>query len=973
MPFLTVEAALFPELCAEAKGPPIHGVQYIGNKRQSLDWIRAQVPDGVTRVVDAFSGGGSVSYMFKREGYHVIANDSLKWPWHIARATVVNQGQKVSEDEVKALLEPNPKAGSWARTHYKGKFWKPGVHQLVDEIRENVDALKGFKRDIALAALGATMLSARGTFPQFTVPKIGDRAYTPKQFKARYAQVIQRLNSMVFKGPKAEARCLDVRALLKTVKADAVYFDPPYVSGILTHNYSYYYHAVEAVMVKGEGRSPDPETAGSTEKTQESLGKKNIGPFFEELFAAAEHIPTWLLSYRDAAFPSEKELKELITAAGREVDLQSREHEYTMAGTKRGGAPSKAKELLFIGRKGKQAKNTKQKAPAAAAKATTKEDPRMKVPSIQLAAQAASLPEDYWTGEARAIVAEHGWPGLALACAVVDADHPGCELEDGLPKVFEAYHLPVMQRAENGELKVLPAVVDSALATLADAAGCPRLPAQALSLAEQKLQSLKDWGLACEAVDAFASLSEEETQGVAAPPAPVVPEGNQLLAIAGSGPRVLPMLSKAQLVAVAAKEDEEGDHAIKFILCHAGTNKNGDHFTADELKKAVKSAAGVKINLKHGQQAQDIVGKTEKASFEDTDGGRIVCAGRLFTKEDELAAKARRLIKENIITKVSMECSYTEGECSVCGETYKNFDERCEHLKESKGGTVDGKEVYAILKGVTFSGAGLLEGYEPADPRADITSMAWERDGRMHAMSYGIYGPNDKPESMKEVLNQEEIREDLWKTQDAFRRVTDSLVMSFVKESSELSDVETKLKKAGADFASRVIQILKSINTNTDKETAVDKNTQAKAGKPLEEMTQEELLAHTKQLQEKADADEKVRQEAEAKAAAETLVQLMEKKGREFEKAEAREAEVTKLAAMTEEARQAVTDTWSALPDKQVEDSAAAAAGTARANAEGAAPTATPDGEPQTLGQKLAMVCNASYEAREGMTATESK
>ena len=60
MPFLTVEAALFPELTAQGASAPQSVVQYIGNKRKLLDWIREQIPEGVKTVVDAFAGGGSV-------------------------------------------------------------------------------------------------------------------------------------------------------------------------------------------------------------------------------------------------------------------------------------------------------------------------------------------------------------------------------------------------------------------------------------------------------------------------------------------------------------------------------------------------------------------------------------------------------------------------------------------------------------------------------------------------------------------------------------------------------------------------------------------------------------------------------------------------------------------------------------------------------------------------------------------------
>jgi hypothetical protein len=37
MSFLTVEAALFPELTAQGAGAPTHGFKYIGNKRKLLE------------------------------------------------------------------------------------------------------------------------------------------------------------------------------------------------------------------------------------------------------------------------------------------------------------------------------------------------------------------------------------------------------------------------------------------------------------------------------------------------------------------------------------------------------------------------------------------------------------------------------------------------------------------------------------------------------------------------------------------------------------------------------------------------------------------------------------------------------------------------------------------------------------------------------------------------------------------------
>ncbi|MFA7329788.1 MAG: DNA adenine methylase [Candidatus Delongbacteria bacterium] len=838
MSFLTVEAALFPELTAQGAGAPSHGVQYIGNKRKLLDWIREQIPEGVKTVVDAFAGGGSVSYMLKREGFQVHSNDSLHWPHHIARAVVVNQSETVTDEEIEALCQSNPKAGSFVRDNYEGKFWKPEIHGVIDEVRENVDALKGFKRDIALAALGATMLSARGWFPQFTTSKVSEDGYSPEQFHERLGQVIRRLNSMVLDGPTCTAQRLDVREFLPKVKADLAYFDPPYVTEFSAANYSANYHVVDAVMVKGEGRNPKADSVTKMEKTQADLTKANILEFFQAVFGAAEHIPNWLLSYRDHSYPSEAELQEVFEKAGREFRLETKDFSYaSLAGKRRNEDPAKAKEYLFVG---------------TAKKAEEPAEPGK-----------SSLPKED-------------------------------DVKDKTP--VDAAAIAAMQAA---------------------AAGKARMTAS---------------------------------------------------------------LEVGHLVAVAEDAKEGGeDHEIAFVLCHAGTNKNSDHFTVDELKKAAASAAGVKINLKHGQKAQDIVGKTESAAFEDVEGGRVVCGGKLFTGSDELAVKARKLIHEELITKVSMECSYQKGECSICGHTFTNAAERCEHLKKQKGQKVEGKDCYEILHGVTFTGAGLLEGYEPADPKADITSMAQGEDGRMRASSY--YGDvGARPENVKQVLIQQEIRDDLWRAQDAFGMVVNTLVGEFTAGKATLDDTGTKIRQAATDTADRVIQILTSISKETD--DMKDPKTQAATDKPLKDMTQAELLqvaeqlaAQNEELTGKVQAAEDEKAKSAAKQAAEALVALMEKKGRAFADAAARQAEVERLAGLSDEARQAVEDTWKDLPDKQAaepteEEKAAAAAaaedggvgsasaagsasgGALRANA-GLAPSTGADPAPQGLTQKL--------------------
>jgi adenine-specific DNA-methyltransferase len=168
------------------------------------------------------------------------------------------------------------------------------------------------------------------------------------------------------------------------------------------------------------------------------------------------------------------------------------------------------------------------------------------------------------------------------------------------------------------------------------------------------------------------------------------------------------------------------DPQFTFTLCRAGTNRNGDHFTAEELAARHSTAVNKKIDLQHSQEFADIVGGIVSADFvEDEKGGRVECVGELYTAESEQARLAHKLIRKGIIAQVSMECDYAEGECSICGKRVKSKADSCVHLAKYKGGEFQGKPVHEILHGVTFTGLGLLD-RKGADENARITQVASE-------------------------------------------------------------------------------------------------------------------------------------------------------------------------------------------------------------------------------------------------------
>lgn len=545
---------------------PKYITNYIGSKQKLVDWIWKHTPEGTGTVLDAFSGSAVVAYMYKTKGLQVIANDRLRYCHHAAKAIIENNSVRLSEDEIEALLADNAKAGSFVQDNFKGIFFAKGVHALIDTIRANCDKLSGFKKDIALFGLGKTCMSGKGGFGHFSSSTdYGRRQDTPDEFKDRLRKNLQRINALVFDNDKEnKAHRQDINDLLPKAKADLAYFDPPYATEFSTTNYERAYHFVEGLMTYWEGLEIKADTKVKYYETDhKTVTKANASEFFQTFLGNAKHIPHWLISYRDHAYPNEQEMKRIIGSFGKQSRMKSKDHHYAI--TSKHGEASNAKERLFVC------------APGAKASAEREEKP---VPMAAAANFHTSIPVDIRLGE--------------------------------------------------GE----------------------RLTTEAM--------------------------------------------------VVGSA----------------------GDPQFSFVLCRTGTNKNGDHFTAEELSGRHMTAVNKKVDLQHSQEFNDIVGGIVAADYlEDDNGGRVECVGELYVHDTPAARLAYKLMKRGIISQVSMECDYQEGECSVCQKRFQNKADYCTHLRKFKGRDFNGQPVFEILHGVTFTGLGLLD-RKGADENARILQVA---------------------------------------------------------------------------------------------------------------------------------------------------------------------------------------------------------------------------------------------------------
>ncbi len=227
---------------------------------------------------------------------------------------------------------------------------RPGVHEAIDTIRSNIDVAKlaGFKKDIALFALGKACITGKGGFGHFGTTKQQEgRADNPKEFKERFAANCRRINALVFKGERpCKAYHGDTRKILPGLKADAAYFDPPYATEFSQTNYERSYHFIEGLMTWWDGKEIREETTTKQYEIPTEVTRANSSQFFEEFLGAAKHIKHWFISYRDHAFPTEPEIKKIIDAAGKASRMKSIEHKYTISAEH--SENSVAKERLFV-------------------------------------------------------------------------------------------------------------------------------------------------------------------------------------------------------------------------------------------------------------------------------------------------------------------------------------------------------------------------------------------------------------------------------------------------------------------------------------------------------------------------------------------------------------------------------------------------------------------------------------------------
>lgn len=239
----------------------LHNRRYIGNKFKLIDWIFSVIKKECSgnSFADIFAGTGVVSAVATRFFDTIIINDFLHSNYIIYNAFFGND--KFSNNKINSIIElyndikDTDLMDNYFSENFGGKFFSYQSAKKIGFIRENIEENKIHLNEKEYSMLITSLL--------YSADKI---ANTVGHYDA-YFKDKNIVDSFIMKpidpiiGGNIEIYQEDSNMLVKKIKADIAYIDPPYNS----RQYSRFYHVLETLTkwnkpkLYGVALKPEPE------------------------------------------------------------------------------------------------------------------------------------------------------------------------------------------------------------------------------------------------------------------------------------------------------------------------------------------------------------------------------------------------------------------------------------------------------------------------------------------------------------------------------------------------------------------------------------------------------------------------------------------------------------------------------------------------------------------------------------------
>lgn len=330
-------------------------IRYMGSKYRLLPHLAEAFSDaGGSTALDAFSGSGVVSYLLKRQGFAVTANDMLEFPGVLASATVVNQRTRLTSAEIATITGPPADDRSFIQDTFDGVFFTAEDRAFLDSAWSHIERLSGDRRALAISAL---VLSAARKQPRGVFTISGDLSHYDDgrrdlqlSLREHFIERAASYNDAVFEGAPAAVTQQQAETL-DAGRYDVVYLDPPYAPPSDDNCYVKRFHFLEGLSRYWQGdtlmldtktkKLPKPRTVFSSKRT--------IVEAFRTTFHQFRDSGTIVLSYGSNALPDAGTLTTLLREVKSEVEVRQIPHKYHY-GTHKSATRRAVNEYIFLAR-----------------------------------------------------------------------------------------------------------------------------------------------------------------------------------------------------------------------------------------------------------------------------------------------------------------------------------------------------------------------------------------------------------------------------------------------------------------------------------------------------------------------------------------------------------------------------------------------------------------------------------------------
>lgn len=240
----------------------LHSRRYIGNKAKLTDWIMKIIQKETSETntfIDVFSGTAIVAKEAMKTYKNVILNDILYSNNIVYQAFFENKkwnSKKLVEivNEYNLLNAKDLKENYFSK-NFGGKFYEKDLSKIIGYIRQDIENKKSKLNSKEYAILLTSLI--------YTIDRLANTvghfdAYIKKPIAKRPLN-FRLIQTADFAGAKIYRE--DANTLVKTLKGDIAYIDPPYNS----RQYSRFYHIYENLVqwkkpkLYGVALKPEPE------------------------------------------------------------------------------------------------------------------------------------------------------------------------------------------------------------------------------------------------------------------------------------------------------------------------------------------------------------------------------------------------------------------------------------------------------------------------------------------------------------------------------------------------------------------------------------------------------------------------------------------------------------------------------------------------------------------------------------------